>query len=64
MKTRLEANPKSSIGKELRIIMDNPMKEIRKGIGSTLAREGFYSLFHYNTYRLLKDDLLLKKLAI
>ena len=40
------------------------MKEIKKGIGSTLAREGFYSLFHYNTYRLLKDDIFMSEFGI
>lgn len=59
MKTRLEANPASSIHQELKIILENPIKEIKKGIGSTLAREGFYSLFHYNTYRLIKDDIFM-----
>ena len=64
MKTRLEANPLSSISQELKIILENPVKEIKKGIGSTLAREGFYSLFHYNTYRLLKDDIFMNELGI
>ena len=27
-----------------------------------MAREGFYTLFHYNTYRFLKDDLFLAQL--
>jgi uncharacterized membrane protein YjdF len=44
--------------------MENPAKEIKKGIGSTMAREGFYSLFHYNTYRLLKDDIFLGEMGI
>lgn len=64
MKTRLEANQSSSFSQELKVIMENPVKEIKKGIGSTLAREGFYSLFHYNTYRLLKDDIFMNELGI
>ena len=64
MKTRLEANLASCFRQELKIIMENPVKEIKKGIGSTLAREGFYSLFHYNTYRLLKDDIFMRELGI
>ena len=34
------------------------MKEYVRGLGSSVAREGFYTLFHYNTYRYIKDDVL------
>jgi hypothetical protein len=37
---------------------------MKKGVGSTLAREGFYSLFHYNTYRFLKDEILMDHFGV
>ena len=33
------------------------MKELTKGLGSSIAREGLYTLFHYSTYRYLKDTV-------
>ena len=40
---------------EIKIISQSPMKELTKGLGSSIAREGLYTLFHYSTYRYLKD---------
>jgi len=37
--------------------MLSPYKEYTKGLGTSIAREGLYTLFHYNTYRYLKDDI-------
>lgn len=50
-----------SVAEELRGILTGPKKELTKGLGSSIAREGFYTLFHYNTYRYLKDDIFMKK---
>lgn len=41
--------------------MRNPIKESVQGLGTSIARETLYTLFHYNTYRFLKDDFLMAK---
>jgi solute carrier family 25 protein 38 len=41
--------------------MRSPLKEYTRGLGTSLAREGLYTLFHYNIYRFLKDDIFQKK---
>jgi hypothetical protein len=42
--------------------MRSPLREYIKGLGSSLGREAFYTLFHYSTYRYLKDDFFLGQL--
>lgn len=42
--------------------MRSPVQEYVKGLGSSLGREAVYTLFHYTTYRYLKDDLFQGKL--
>jgi hypothetical protein len=41
--------------------MTSPLKEYTRGLTTSLAREGLYTLFHYNIYRYLKDDIFQKK---
>jgi hypothetical protein len=50
-----------SVTEELKGILKGPRRDLTKGLGSSIAREGFYTLFHYNTYRYLKDDIFMKK---
>ena len=35
-----------------------------KGLKATVAREGVFSLIHYNSYRFFKDDILNKNYGI
>ena len=64
IKTRVEKIGSSNIMVELRYILSNPSKGVIKGLGSTLAREGIYTFFHYNTFRYLKDSVFKKDLGV
>ena len=57
IKTRVEKIGSSNIMEEFKYILSNPSKGVLKGLGSTLAREGIYTFFHYNTFRYLKDSV-------
>lgn len=62
LKTRVECMNSNSILEEVKYIMKRPTQEYAKGLGSSLGREAIYTLFHYSTYRYLKDDLFKQKL--
>lgn len=62
LKTRVELVSSPSVLAEFKRIMVSPLKEYTRGLGSSLMREGIYTLFHYNTYRFLKDDIFKTKL--
>ena len=59
LKTRLELISSDSLGKEVSYIIKNPRQNFSTGLNATLVRELVYSLLHYNTYRFLKDDVLM-----
>lgn len=64
LKTRLELISSDSLTKECLDIVKNPRQNFGKGLNATLARELVYSLLHYNSYRFLKDDILMAKFNI
>lgn len=61
LKTRVECVGSVSVKEEFKGILKGPIRDLTKGLGSSIAREVFYTLFHYNTYRYLKDDVFMKK---
>jgi predicted thioredoxin/glutaredoxin len=59
LKTRVERISSKSVMEEAKIILRNPMKDSLRGLGSSLVRESIYTFFHYNTFRFLKDTVLM-----
>ena len=57
LKTRVEYVNSKSVLEEFKQLLKSPMREYTRGLGSSIVREMFYTLFHYNTYRFLKDDV-------
>jgi hypothetical protein len=47
---------------EMQKLLRSPVRDYTRGLGTSIAREGFYTFFHYNTYRYLKDDVFMEKL--
>lgn len=61
LKTRIEKISSASIMEEINIIMKNPMRDSLRGLGSSLVRQSIYTFFHYNTFRYLKDSILMEQ---
>jgi hypothetical protein len=62
LKTRVELMSSPSVLAEFKQIMVSPLREYTRGLGTSLMREGIYTVFHYNIYRYLKDDIFKAKL--
>lgn len=58
----MECVASASMRVELKKMISSPIKEFTKGLGPSVAREALYTLFHYNTYRYLKDEVFMKEL--
>ena len=64
LKTRLEVISSTTFREELSSFSKNPREQLTKGLNVTLIREGSYSLIHYNTYRYIKDEILMNQFGI
>jgi solute carrier family 25, member 38 len=64
LKTRVERLSNRTTSQEIKLIIQDPLRDSLRGLGSSIVRESIYTFFHYNTFRFLKDSIFGEQLGL